>query len=47
VFSTIIIATKSRAIWEKKGGFAASKVTKRQKAFTISAQAADITVILL
>jgi len=43
----LLLLLKAELFGNKKGGFAALKITIRQKVFTISAQAADITVILL
>jgi len=41
------LVLKAGLFENKKGGFAALKITTRQKAFEISSQAAHITVILL
>ena len=49
VFSLVqlLLVLKAELFGNKKGCFSALKIITRQKAFTISAQAADITVILL
>jgi hypothetical protein len=43
----LLLLLKDELFRNKKGGFAAPKITPRQKAFIISAQAAAIRVILL
>jgi hypothetical protein len=43
----LVLLVKAELFGGEKGGFAALKITTRQRALIISAQAADITVILL